>query len=66
MVNALAGYQWKLTDRYRLDVQLNVENITNQLGQAEFARESVRLGNGYTGGGYIAPTKFILQTGVRF
>lgn len=57
MVNAFAGYEWRVTQKFRNDLQLNVENLTNQ---------QLRIGSGYTGYSYLAPTKFILQNTLRF
>lgn len=57
MLNAFVGYEWKLTPKYRTDLQLNVENLTNQ---------RTRIGSGFTGYSYLAPTKFIVQSTLRY
>ncbi len=57
MFNALAGYEYRLNNRQRLDFQVNVENVANQ---------QLKVGTANTGGGYLAPTKVILQTTLRF
>ena len=57
MMNMFAGYEWKVTKKFRNDIQVNIENLTNQ---------QLRIGNGYTGYSYLAPVKFIVQNTVRF
>jgi len=57
MVNGFAGYEWKLAKKYRNDLQVNVENLTN---------EQLRIGSSYTGYSYLAPAKVIVQNTVRF
>ncbi|MBC7368352.1 MAG: hypothetical protein H7343_16340 [Undibacterium sp.] len=57
MVNAFAGYEWKLAKKYRMDFQVNVENLTNQ---------RLRIGHSYTNYSYLTPTKSIVQNSLRF
>ena len=57
MLNAFAGYEWKLRDKYRSDLQLNIENVNNN---------QLRIGSGFSGYSYLAPTKLILQNTLRF
>ncbi|MDO8544402.1 MAG: TonB-dependent receptor plug domain-containing protein [Opitutaceae bacterium] len=51
-INAFAGFEWKISGRYRADFQVNIENLTN---------DQTRVGANYTGYSYRAPTTFILQ-----
>ncbi len=57
MVNAFAAYEWKFAEKYRMDLQVNVENLTGQ---------QLRIGDSYTNYSYLAPTKFIVQNTLRF
>jgi outer membrane receptor for monomeric catechols len=56
-IGVFAGYTVKVTEKFRPDFQLNVDNLLN---------DQTRLGNGYTDFSYLAPIKFTLSSTLRF
>jgi outer membrane receptor protein involved in Fe transport len=56
-IGVFASYEWKIADRYRAEVQLNVDNLLD---------DQTRLGSGYTGFSYLAPRKFTLASTLKF
>ncbi len=57
MTNVFANYSYKLMQKYRCDLQLNVENLLNN---------QARLGNNYTSYSFNAPTKLIVTQRFNF
>lgn len=57
MLNAFAGYDVRLTERMRWDLQLNVDNALNL---------QTRVGRNYFGTSFLPPIKFSLTQALKF
>jgi len=57
LLNAFAGYEYKVTQKITSDFQFNIENLLNK---------QPLIGNSYTNNSYLPPVKFILQNTFRF
>lgn len=56
-IGVFVAYGWKIGDRWRPELQLNVDNVLD---------DRTRIGGGYTGYSYVAPRKYTLSSTLRF
>jgi outer membrane receptor protein involved in Fe transport len=56
-IGVFASYGWKMGDRFRPEIQLNIDNVLD---------DQTRIGGGYTGYSYVAPRKYTVSTTLRF
>lgn len=57
MANAFLSYDYKLLEKHRCSIQLNIENLLN---------DQTRIGNSYTNYSYNAPTRFVITQKFNF
>ena len=56
-IGVFASYGIRVTDKFRPELQLNVDNVLN---------DQTRIGGGYTGYSYLAPIKYTLASTLKF